>query len=136
MTSATTRAVLDANVYVRASVEENDVAREWTMRLGLSVRGHAPDVVWPELTNALRNLVTGGVIARDDALAAIELVRRLPVELHPGREIADHALDAALRHGLTAYDATYLVLAEALGATLVTFDTDFVGVYDRLELLT
>ena len=36
-----------------------------------------------------------------------------------------------LRHNLTAYDATYLALAEALDATLVTGDRGFTRVPDR-----
>jgi predicted nucleic acid-binding protein len=55
-------------------------------------------------------------------LAAFQLRGRLGVE-----EIAvDHAgvLELALKTGLTAYDASYLWLAQQLGAELVTLDKE------------
>jgi len=39
-----------------------------------------------------------------------------------GRPLLLHAIDRIERHGLTAYDAMYLVLAESIDANLATFD--------------
>jgi len=41
----------------------------------------------------------------------------------------------AVERGLTVYDASYVVLAEAHEAPLVTADRRLVGAYDRVELL-
>jgi predicted nucleic acid-binding protein len=57
---------------------------------------------------------------RDTLLAAFQLRRQLGIA-----EIAvDHGdvLELALKSGLTAYDASYLLLARKLGAELVTLD--------------
>ena len=110
MTSAT-RAVLDANVYLRSAVDKSDSARDWTEKLGRTIVGHAPDLLWAELTNALRGYVAAALIDRASAQEAIELTKRLPIELHSARDLAEKALDAALAHGLSAYDGCYLVLA-------------------------
>jgi predicted nucleic acid-binding protein len=73
---------------------------------------HAPELIEPETLNALRRLALAGSVtdqraseaARD--LAGIRLVR------YPHAPLRERAWD--LRHNLTAYDATYLALAEAL----------------------
>ena len=134
MTSAT-RAVLDANVYLRSALEKSESARAWTEKLGGSVRAHAPDLLWAEVANALRGLVASALINRASAHQAIDLKKRLPVELHSTRDLAEKALDAALAHGLSAYDACYLVLAEALDATLVTADRRLAEAVPKAELI-
>jgi predicted nucleic acid-binding protein len=82
---------------------------------------HAPEVVEPETLNALRNLARAKAIADRRAgeavadLAVIRLVR------YPHDPLRDRIWE--LRHNLTAYDAAYLALAEALdGAVLMTGD--------------
>ncbi|MHB8643297.1 MAG: type II toxin-antitoxin system VapC family toxin [Gaiellaceae bacterium] len=129
-------AVFDATVLIRAFVDEDETARGWTGRLGRMFRVHAPEFLWIEIANALRSFVEYGPMTRIHAVAALELLQRLPLQLHSTEELALPALDAALATGLTPYDAAYLVLAQALAAPLVTFDTHFAGLYDRLELLS
>jgi predicted nucleic acid-binding protein len=82
---------------------------------------HAPEVVEPETLNALRSLTRAKSItdrrAREavDDLAVIRLIR------YPHEPLRERIWE--LRHNLTAYDAAYLALAEALdGAILMTGD--------------
>jgi predicted nucleic acid-binding protein len=82
---------------------------------------HAPELIEPETLNALRGLAIGGAVTDQRAteaasdLAATRLVRYLHAPL---RERVWQ-----LRHNLTAYDATYLALAEALDEpVLITAD--------------
>jgi predicted nucleic acid-binding protein len=130
-----TRAVLDASVFVRAAVDKSESARAWTETLGLGVSAHAPDLLWPEFTNSLRGLVAAAAISRRSAHQAIELTKRLPVHVHSTRDLAEKALDASLAHDLSAYDACYLVLADALDATLVTADRRLAEAAANGELL-
>jgi predicted nucleic acid-binding protein len=92
---------------------------------------HAPELIEPELLNALRRLVRAGAVthARADTalghLAAARLVR------YPHAPLRPRVWD--LRDALTAYDATYLALAEALSdAVLLTADNALAGVAARL----
>ena len=48
----------------------------------------------------------------------------IPVTYAEFRPQAGYLLETSLRHGLSAYDAAYLCLAENLGAPLYTQDSD------------
>jgi predicted nucleic acid-binding protein len=60
---------------------------------------------------------------------------RLQLEIRPLRGLAGPALDCALSRGLSAYEACYVVLAESLGATLVTADRSIAAAVERAELI-
>ena len=81
---------------------------------------HAPDLLWLEITNALARRF------RLDVSAIVRAVREID-ELGVITAAVDRAqlliaLDHAVVHGLTIYDATYLALAQMLDADLLTLD--------------
>lgn len=114
--------VLDASVLVRAAVDRAPDARAWTARLGGDVHGHAPELIWAEAASALRLYVTTKAMSRVLAHEVLANLMRLDLESHALRELAVPALERALQQRVSVYDACYLVLADALGATLVTAD--------------
>jgi len=81
---------------------------------------HAPHLLDLEVTQVLRRLAQQGVVP---AYRADEAIRDL-LDLRVNRYAHFVLLPRIwqLRHNLSAYDAAYLVLAEKLGATLVTRD--------------
>jgi len=81
---------------------------------------HAPDLMDVEVTQVLRRHTALGTLIEARAEGAIELLQRLPLTRHPARILLPRIW--ALRGTLTAYDAAYVSLAEALGATLLTCD--------------
>ena len=61
-------------------------------------------------------------------LEAVHRLDTLGLEtVEPGRPLLLQAIDGIERHGLTAYDALYLVLAESINADLATFDRELVA---------
>jgi predicted nucleic acid-binding protein len=80
----------------------------------------APSLVDFELANVCLTKMRRLPKNRDTLRAAFRLLHRLSVEI----VAVDHPaiLDLAEATGLTAYDASYLWLARALGAELVTLD--------------
>jgi predicted nucleic acid-binding protein len=82
---------------------------------------HAPELIEPETLNALRRLALAGHVSDERAgIAALEL-GEVRLVRHPHAPLRARVWE--LRHELTAYDATYLALAEALdGSVLVTGD--------------
>ena len=82
---------------------------------------HAPEVVEPETLNALRNLVRARSVTEQRAHEAVDDLSVIRLIRYPHDPLRERIW--ALRHNLTAYDAAYLALAEALdGAILMTSD--------------
>jgi predicted nucleic acid-binding protein len=81
---------------------------------------HVPHLVDVEVAQALRRYVRDGHLDPSDAGAALEDLRSLDLERHGHEPLLDRVW--ALRQNLTAYDAVYVALAEALDAKLLTCD--------------
>jgi predicted nucleic acid-binding protein len=82
---------------------------------------HAPELIEPETLNALRRLVLAGSITDQRATEAMSDLADTRMIRYPHAPLRARVWD--LRHNLTAYDATYLALTEALDdAVLLTGD--------------
>jgi predicted nucleic acid-binding protein len=73
---------------------------------------HAPDLVEPETLNALRGLVRSAAVTDLRAGEAAADLARVRLIRYPHAPLRERVW--ALRETLSAYDATYLALAEAL----------------------
>jgi len=82
---------------------------------------HAPALLDFEVASALRGHALGGRLNQLRLDEAIEDFSGLRIERHHMTGLLAHILD--LRDNFTVYDATYVVLAQALEAPLVTADT-------------
>ncbi len=81
---------------------------------------HAPGLLDVEVTQVLRRLVAAGIMDAPRGAAALEILQDLPVHRHPEKPLLPRIWQ--LRENLTAYDAVYVALAEALDCPLLTFD--------------
>ncbi|HWG72459.1 MAG TPA: type II toxin-antitoxin system VapC family toxin [Acidimicrobiales bacterium] len=80
----------------------------------------APELAVFEAANILRRqMISGPLDASQATLAHADLVA-LPLQLWPYAPLSERAWE--LRHNLTIYDASYVALAELLGAPVVTLD--------------
>jgi len=73
-----------------------------------------------DVAQALRRYVREGDLDPTTAAAALENLRSLDLERHGHEPLLDRVW--SLRENLTAYDAVYVALAEALDSTLLTCD--------------
>ena len=81
---------------------------------------HAPDLLGVEIVSVLRRLISTGGIDIPTARRAVAELGALGVETYEHAVLLPRML--ALRDDLTAYDAAYVTLAEALRAPLLTCD--------------
>jgi predicted nucleic acid-binding protein len=97
---------------------------------------HAPHLIDLEASQAIRRYLSSGVADLDRSQGAVRELVGFPLVRH--RHDAFLYRIWELRHNVTAYDAAYLALAEALGAPLVTRDAKLAGAAGhraRVELL-
>jgi predicted nucleic acid-binding protein len=84
----------------------------------------APAHLHVEVSNVLRKAVLAGRVPREVAALAHRDLVQLPVTVFPFEPLSDRVWE--LHPGVTAYDAAYVALAEALGAPLWTLDRKLV----------
>ncbi len=97
---------------------------------------HAPHLLDLEVAQVLRRYVRAGVIDEQRALEALEDFAAFPIQRFAHDLFLNRIWD--LRNSLTAYDASYVALAEALDATLLTRDRGLARgtpAHVRVELL-
>jgi predicted nucleic acid-binding protein len=116
--------VLDASATVELL---GDTARgqQVAERLSDQAVSHAPHLLDIEVASALRRQLALGALAEERARLALILLALLPIERHDHLPLLGRIWD--LRHNFSAYDACYLALTEALGATLLTCDQALAG---------
>lgn len=112
--------VLDASVVLEVLLQTS-AARRVEQRIFAS---HeilcAPHLIDVESAQVLRRYVLSGAISADRGAAAIQDLADLPLSRYPHEVLLPRIWQ--LRHNLTAYDAAYVALAEALDVPLLTRD--------------
>lgn len=81
---------------------------------------HAPHLIDVEAVHVLRRLVWRRELSLERALAARQDLEDLTIIRYPHVALVDRMWE--LRENLTAYDAAFVALSEALGVPLVTAD--------------
>ena len=128
--------VLDASAFVELLLGTS-LGRSIAKRIAdPEVSLHAPHLADVEVAQALRRYVREGELDAGSAALALEDLRALDVQRHSHEPLLDRVW--ALRENLTAYDAVYVALAEALETTLLTCDGRLArapGMARRVELV-
>lgn len=88
---------------------------------GEDERLHAPDLLVTECVNVLRRQLLRNAITKADVTRLVDDLYDLDITLH-GTDRAVAKRTVALLGSITAMDAAYVALCEALDATLVTSD--------------
>lgn len=107
--------VMDASAIVFGLLNDGD-ARRTLASAAIAV----PHLADPEVAHALRSQVLRGAASDADAHTALDRWSRLGIRRFSAVGLLGRVWE--LRHNLTAYDATYVALAETIGCDLVTGD--------------
>ncbi len=126
--------VLDSSAIVEMLLDSPKAAR--AASLFLSEQSHAPELVGFEVLSAIRGQVRGRKLTPDEGLSAMLAFEQVEanLELWPLLEVmTDRAV--RLRENVSAYDASYVALAEILQCPLVTADARLGrAIADRVEV--
>jgi predicted nucleic acid-binding protein len=112
--------VLDASALLELLLQTTLGARVEARIFRDEAEIHLPHLADVEVTQGLRRLVRGGEVSADRAAQALADLADLDLHRHSHLDLVARAW--VLRENVTAYDAMYVALAEALEATLVTCD--------------
>lgn len=128
--------VVDASVL--ANVVGDDGPDGFAARARLVVGGDisVPDLVDVETVSVLRKRWIAGTLSARRFRDAVDDLLALPLTRYPTGPLMNRAYE--LRAKVTAYDASYVAVAEALGCVLVTGDGRLArssGPRCRIELL-
>lgn len=128
--------VVDASVMIEVLLRMPAAARVERRLFDSGESLHAPHLLDLEVAQVLRRYVADRDIDVARGRAALDDLADVPVRRYAHDLLLPRVW--ALRDNLTAYDAVYVALAEALGATLLTRDTRIAaapGNAARIELV-
>ena len=111
--------VVDASVVVAALLVAG-AHGETARRTLLGDEASAPHLLDVEVTSAIRRGVLSGRLSALGARDHVRDLRDLAITRHAHELLLDRVLE--LRDSVSAYDGSYVALAELLDATLVTAD--------------
>jgi predicted nucleic acid-binding protein len=112
--------VLDASAAIELVLRTERADRIAARALDPTQRLHAPQLIDIEVVQVLRRLHLARELTLERAQLALTDFESLVVERHAHRSLVRRVW--ALRSAMSAYDAAYVALAEALAAPLLTCD--------------
>ena len=112
--------VLDASAAIELLLNTSLGERVGERLAGAGETLHAPHLLDVEVLHVVRRLCAAGAVGERRARQALSDLRDLAVVRYSHEDLIGRAW--AMRAALTAYDAMYVALAEALEATVVTCD--------------
>jgi len=112
--------VVDCSVMVELLAAKTQAGESIAQRLTTAQTLYAPHLLDGEVISALLGLMRGRKITGREADAALSNYRAFPIERHDVLPLWPRI--KSLHGSLSAYDAQYVALAEALRVSLVTAD--------------
>jgi predicted nucleic acid-binding protein len=128
--------VVDASALVEVLLRTPAAAAVWDRLFSTEQTLHAPHLIDVEVTQVLRRYAASGRVEPGRCRDALDDLVDFPLDRYPHDLLLRRVWE--LRHNITAYDAVYVALAEALNAPLLTRDRRIAaaaGHHARVELV-
>jgi predicted nucleic acid-binding protein len=128
--------VVDASALVEVLLRTPAAAAVWDRLFSTEQTLHAPHLIDVEVTQVLRRYAASGRVEPGRCRDALDDLLDFPLDRCPHDLLLRRVWE--LRHNITAYDAVYVALAEALNAPLLTRDRRIAaaaGHHARVELV-
>jgi predicted nucleic acid-binding protein len=129
--------VIDASVLANVVGDDGPTGKSARQRLLAAGDASVPDLADVETVAVLRKRWLAGSLPTHRFRQAAEDLASLPMTRYPTRHLMHRAYE--LRSNVTAYDATYIALAEVLACTLLTADVRLsraAGIKCNVEVFT
>jgi predicted nucleic acid-binding protein len=110
--------VIDCSALVHFLTNHDPLGLAVRTRVGAADAVAVPTLIDYEIQSALLGMRRGGKLTEREVAKAVDAYRQLPLVRHETLFLWDRV--QALHGNLSAYDAQYVALAEALAATLIT----------------
>jgi predicted nucleic acid-binding protein len=118
--------VIDASALIRLFIPDGPLPRGMEVFFQEIDQGKhialAPELLVAETANVLLKKQKQGELTDHEVKAILDDILAMPIRLMPHSPLAPAALDIALRHHLTVYDALYIAVAMEQGAVVFTAD--------------
>ena len=123
--------VVDASAVVELLFKSKIGEKVFDIIFKPSINLIAPELLSIETIQVIRRFTSSRELSQERASMAFQDLRDLPIFYYPHQILLDRVWE--LRKNFTAYDATYLALAESLQAPLLTCDSAFNKGYGKLH---
>lgn len=118
--------VLDTSALLRLFIPDGPVPHGLEPLIREAERGNeailAPELLLAEAGQVLLKKRAHNLLSAQEAVDILRDILALPVKYEGHRVFLPRAMDLAVAHKLTVYDAIFLSLAEGKGASLITAD--------------
>jgi predicted nucleic acid-binding protein len=112
--------VVDASALIAVLLNTDAARRVAEVISSPAASLHAPQLLDIEVLQVLRRHVLSGAMTAERGAIGVEALGQLDIARYGHEELLPRIW--ALKENLSAYDAAYIALAEALGAPLLTLD--------------
>ncbi|ASC71900.1 Ribonuclease VapC9 [Halomicronema hongdechloris C2206] len=124
------RCVVDASVAIKLFIEQEGSEQAEVLFAKLSTGPdtelYVPELFYAECANVLWQYVRRANYPATDAKASLVRLKALALQRVAIPELVNEALDIAIAHNISAYDACYVELSERLKVPLVTADSKLI----------
>lgn len=119
------RCVIDANVGIKRFINDplTPKVRQLFNTLDNSQTAiYIPDLFYIETANIFWKCVRAGLYTNAEVQADLATLKVFPLIVSSNAELMEEAVNIALNHNTSAYDAAYVTLSKRVNAPLLTLD--------------